>query len=220
VWDICKRNCVCLRTPISQDSASPDENCPYARLEGQGGEPHLTKDICRYKQCRVCILMNQLDVSGALELGECKNERFRIMIFVSEHLGSQLFAEDISQEARKELAVSLCTILCCSETRLRSIANVGVLVEMCPNMIQLRLVRGWGEVWNNLSKFGVAVGYQKTERNKLATLLYLRHSCLPNADSNWHHYLQPIDRASADTMMSTVFADCFNVQPEPENVVE
>ena len=157
--------------------------------------------------------MNQLDVPNALELGENKNYRLGILIFMSEHLGSQLFAEDISQEARTDLAASLCTLLCCSETRLKNIANVGVVVH-------LWLVRGWGEFWNSLSKFGVAIGYQQTERNKLATLLYLRHSCLPNADSNWHHYLQPSVRASADTLMSMVFVDCSNAQPQPENAVE
>ena len=67
--------------------------------------------------------MNQLDVLNALELGENKNYRLGILIFMSEHLGSQLFAEDISQEARTDLAASLCTLLFCSEMCLRNIAQ-------------------------------------------------------------------------------------------------
>ena len=93
-------------------------------------------------------------------------------------------------------------------------------MQMCPNIIHLRLVKGWGEFWNNLSKFGVAIGYQRNERNKLAALLYLRQSCLPNVNSKWHHYLQPSVREDADSLMRTVFLHCFNAHPQPENAGE
>ena len=220
MWDICKRNCLCLGTPITQESSSPDQNCPYTIVDQRGEPIQLARGHCRNKECGLCILMNKLDVKDVLvEVGVSKDYLLRIKLISSECIGFVLFSEDLSQEARRDLTAAFCRLMCCGETRLRNIANVGVIVQMCPNLQDVRLMRGWGEFWNTFSKFGVAIGYQQTERNKLATLLYLRHSCLPNADSNWHHYLEPSDRASADTLMSTVFAGCFNAQSQPENAV-
>lgn len=219
-WDACKRNCLCLGTAIttttascSQGSEDHDQNCPYALLAEKGGQVCEATSRCRNRECGTCALVNQLDVDELTDLGQAKNTRLSLLLRLSEFVAVHMFCPDATEEERKDLSAALCSLLCCGLSRLRNIANVGALSQYCPNLIHLQLSRGWGEFWNNLSKIGCAVAYQALNRNQLATFLYLRHTCVPRADSPWQHYLQTEDLEQEQEIFKVIFAGSLGPQP-------
>lgn len=213
LWDVCKKNCVCLGQPTTRGNSQGsrhDENCPYNLIAEEGGEVHTARSACLNTNCLVCAFINKLDVRELTEVGVRKNQRLTLLLGLSPHIAVQYLATDLSEEERKTVHTALSLLLSCGSSRLRNIANVGYLTQHCPNLPRLQLIKGWGNFWNNMSKFGTAVGYQVNEENQLAVLLYLRHTCLSSApDSNWHHYLETEDTAEEETVLRRVFPGCF-----------
>ena len=217
-----RRDCLCLARPLGRGpscSQDDDANCPYVQMEERGRPVHQSATTCANAGCPVCSLINGLDVAGMVDLGLSKNARLGALLRLSEHLSFVLNTAELAEERRKDLELRLCSLLCCGEARLRFMGNVGWLIQLCPNLRHLRLSRGWGEFWSNLSKVGSAVGHQTDDRCRLATLLFLRHTCVGDADSRWHHYLATADASLERAIVREVFGDRLVALPRIEWMV-
>lgn len=187
----------------------------------EGGEVHTARSACLNTNCPVCAFMNKLDVREFTEVGVRKNQWLSLLLGLSHHIAVQYWATDPSEEERKTVHTALSLLLSCGSSPLRNIANIGYLTQHCPNLHHLQLIKGWGNFWNNISKFGIAVGYQISEQNQLAVLLYLCHTCLSSApNSNWDHYLETEDTTEEETVLRTVFPGCSGLTRDAGENVE
>ncbi|KAJ7354938.1 hypothetical protein OS493_029047 [Desmophyllum pertusum] len=102
---------------------------------------------------------------------------------------------------------ALSCLLGCQATKLRNVANVGFLTELCSRLLSLQLQKGWGNLWGQLSKLSTALGYHQDHESHVAVLIFLRRQCVP--DDNWHWFLQSDDRAMEQRLHQTTFTGCF-----------
>lgn len=196
LWEACKADCLCEGRPYTRHNSQEsrrEQNCPYVLADEDGGEVSRVTASCENEGCPVCMLMNTCELCEMRDLGVTKNGRLTVMLQMSQFLTYRLNAEGISPEQRERVLAALCRLLCCGQTRVRNISSVGFLVQLCPRLLHLQLRRGWGNFWNEMSKVGVAVGYQPEERLRLAVLAFIRNTCVPDPSSPWHYYLQPED---------------------------
>lgn len=220
LWRTCKVDCLCVGRPTTRSSSQEsrrEENCPYCLAEEDGSEVSSATYDCMNENCPICLLVNKCELGRLVELGAEKNNRLIIMLEMSQHIGFRLHAEDATSEQRDAILAALCRLLCCSITRVRNIASVGYLTQVCPNLLHLQLTKGWGNFWNEMSKFGNAIGYQRDERNRLAVLLFLRSTCIPDPESPWHYFLQSVDNERENELRRTIFPRCWTREQGEEN---
>ena len=70
---------------------------------------------------------------------------------------------------------------------------------------QQEMGRFWGQSVKSRDSSGIPDELKKSSFHPS----YLRHSCLPDSNSSWHHYLRNAESAFEEEVLSTVFADCF-----------
>ncbi|KAJ7354934.1 hypothetical protein OS493_029043 [Desmophyllum pertusum] len=184
LWVACRADCMCLGTPAGVDAssssqASQDVNCPYV--------------LC--------------DLGNAISFGVNKNNRLTAMPELSQYIAAVLHSTEITEERRSAMSGALSCLLGCQATKLRNVANVGFLTELCPRLLSLQLQKGWGNLWGQLSKLSTALGYHQDHESHVAVLIFLRRQCVP--DDNWHWFLQSDDRAMEQRLHQTTFTGCF-----------
>lgn len=219
LWMECQADCTCLGTPVGSGPASQDANCPYCLCTEQGEEVHTVARICGNTECRICALINKCDLGDGIRAGVSKNSRLTALLDLSQYIATLLNSTDLPEERRSSITHALCCICSCKITRLRNMANVGFLTELCPHLKLLQLQKGWGDFWNQLSKLGTAIGYHQNRESQIAALIYIRRQCIRDVNSHWHWYLQSDDLAKEQHLNCTVFDGCFPETTEPAGVV-
>lgn len=217
LWTACQADCTCIGTPPTNRSSqsSQDENCPYCLCSEQGTEIHTVTRNCENPECRVCVFINKCDLADAVSAGVNKNYRLTALLDLSQYIAAVLHSTEMSEERRNTLTRALCCLCSCKINRLRNVANVGFLTELCPRLKNLQLHKGWGDVWAQLSKLGTALGYHQDRQSQIAALIYLRKQVIPDRTSYWHWFLQSDDVILEERLNRTVFAGCFTETPDP-----
>ena len=209
LWDASESECLC--SPESQGGNSqgtdPSKDCPYVRMNDEGGEIHNVNHLCRNIECRICSLMDNCELTSHVELGVRKNASLMAKLKISKHIAHLLNSVEIDADRVAAITEALCVLLSCKQTNL---ANTGFLTMLCPYLECLQLQRGWGALWFNLSKISSAVSHHEGRRNQLAALLFVRKKCILAPESNWHFYLQTEDKEEEREITNSVFAGCFN----------
>lgn len=209
LWQACRADCMCMGTPASSSSqGSQDVNCPFALCSEEGAEIHTATRNCQNPDCRVCLLINRCDLGIAITVGVNKNDRLTAMLELSQYISAVLHSTDITEERRSAMSGALICLLGCQATKLRNVANVGFLTELCPRLLTLQLRKGWGNFWGHLSKLGTALGYHRDHESQVAALMFIRSQCVPD-NNNWHWFLQSEDLALEQQLNRTTFAGCF-----------
>lgn len=211
VWTALKTECTCSADATGRPSQSDrDHDCPFCICEEDGGDIARVTDKCRNEEeCAVCMLMNKLDKATMASLGLKRNERLTAMLEIAPSIAESLNSDDVPSDRRQLLSEVFCDFLSCSRTKLRFVANVGVLIMICPRLKHLHLEKGWGDVWSNLSKVASAIGHHNDRRSQLAALLFVRQKCI--ADNNkWHWFLQSEDQEEEQRIDQEVFLAATN----------
>lgn len=196
-----------MRRPSQDDR---DHNCPYCISDDEGTDLATVKSKCQNEEeCAVCILMNKLDKPTLTALGLKRNERLTAMLEIAPSITECLNAHEVPDDRRQLLSEAFCDLLSCCRTKLRFVANVGVLVKMCPHLKHLHLQKGWGDVWSNLSKVASAVGHHGDRRSQLAALMFVRKKCIA-ADNKWLWFLQSEDLEEEQRIDQEVFRAAGN----------
>lgn len=211
LWLAVQADCLCLGEPLrgSSQRDSAGENCPYRQSTEEGAELHTVSRKCGSGECRVCLLIDHCEVDTLVQVGVTKNALLTTRLRLSKFISHILNSGDIEHERMAAITKALCSLLGCQQTKLRNVANTGYLTLLCPRLGRLQLQRGWGDLFSNLSKIGSAVGHHQTRRCQLAALIFLRKKCIPDAESNWHYYLQTEDENEESEILRSVFAGCF-----------
>ena len=160
---------------------------------------------CQNPTCSICMLVNKLDQPTITALGLKRNERLAAMLEFAPLIAQCLNGGQIPEDRRVLLCKALEDILSCSATRLRYIANAGMLVMLRPRLQHLLLQRGWGDVWCNLSKIASAIGHHSDHHSQIAALMYVRRRCIPESNNRWLWFLQPEDPTEEEEIDRTVF---------------
>ena len=159
------------------------------------------------------MLIDHCEVDTLVQVGVTKNAQLTTRLRMSKYIAHILNAGDIVQERMAAITKALCSLLGCGQTKLRNVANTGFLTLLCPRLVRLQLQQGWGDLFSNLSKIGSAVGHHQTPRSQLAALIFLRKRCIPDAESNWHYYLQTENEHEETEILDSVFSGCFEDEP-------
>lgn len=193
VWTASKTDCMCFGDPIVRPSQGDrDVDCPYCVCDEAGGEVSTVTAKCQNEECAVCTLMNKLDKPTLTALGLKRNERLTAMLDIAPSIGQSLNSGELPEARQQQLSKAFADLLACSRTKLRYVANVGVLVMLCPRLKHLHLKKGWGDMWCNLSKFASAIGHHEGRRSQIAALIFMRQKCIAD-DSKWLWFLQSDD---------------------------
>ena len=144
---------------VRPSQGEADQNCPYVLCDQRGGEVDQVSERCANAQCTPCQLINKLDRLTLIGLGLKRNERLAAHLEVAPLIAECLNSGELPSARRAEFVNAFCERLGCGSTKVRFVANVGFLCMVCPNLKHLQLERGWGDVWSNLSKISLAIGY-------------------------------------------------------------
>ena len=206
VWTASRADCTCLGEPATRDSQDDgDQNCPYCLCQEAGGNVANVRDKCQNANCTACTLMNKLDQRTITALGFKRNERLTAMLELAPLITECLNTGDIAEDRRTQLSRAFEDILSCSSSRLRYVANTGMLIMLCPRLRHLLLQKGWGDVWCNLSKIASAIGHHTDHWSQIAALVFIRRRCIPDTNSKWLWFLQSEDPAQEREIDRTVF---------------
>ena len=206
VWTASKTDCMCFggEALVRPSPGDRDQNCPYCICDEDGGDVATVTTKCRNEECAVCILMNKLDKPTLTALGLKRNERLTAMLDIAPSIAQSLNSGEVPEARQQQLSKAFGDLLGCSRTKLRYVANVGVLVMFCPNLKHLHLKKGWGDMWCNLSKFATAIGHHQDRRSQIAALLFMRQKCIAD-DNKWLWFLQSEDPEEEQTIEREVF---------------
>ena len=206
VWTATGADCTCLGEPVVRDSQDEeDQSCPYCLCQEGGGDMADVRTKCQNPTCSICMLVNKLDQPTITALGLKRNQRLAAMLEFAPLIAQCLNGGQIPEDRRILLCKALEDILSCSATRLRYIANAGMLVMLRPRLQHLLLQRGWGDVWCNLSKIASAIGHHSDHHSQIAALMYIRRRCIPESNNRWLWFLQPEDPTEEEEIDRTVF---------------
>ena len=195
---------------VRSSQGDRDQNCPYVLSDEGGREVDEAPERCENRQCRACELMNKLDIQTLVGLGLKRNEKLTALLQLAPSIAHCLNSGELSTERRAEFVNAFLELLGCGKSKLRQVANAGFLCMLCPNLKHLKLERGCGDVWANLSKIGSAIGYHETRQSQLAALVFLVRRCVRGADNKWPWYLQLGDREEEQRILREDFAGCYD----------
>lgn len=166
---------------VRPSQGEADQNCPYVLCDQRGGEVDQVLERCANAECTPRELMNKLDRLTLIRFGLKRNERLAAHLEVAPSIAHCLNSGELPSARRAEFVNAFCELLGCGSTKVRFVANVCFLCMVCPNLKHLQLERGWGDVWSNLSKIGLAIGYHTGHRSQLAALVFLVRRCVHGA---------------------------------------
>ena len=131
-----------------------------------GTEKDQVSQRCENQQCTACMLMNKLDrptlVAFGIKCDECSTAILKLRPSIIAHC---LNSGELPNARRAQFVNTFCGLLSCSKTKIRFVSNAGFLCMVCPKLKHLQLERGWRDVWANLSKIGLAIGYHITHQS-------------------------------------------------------
>lgn len=158
--------------------------CKCRKGSCRNGPPQRTDGQCA-KDCRACSLfqeVSRLDLPKvSVSVGANKNSRLAVLLAVSP-LVCRLFdaalegiVETAQQNAtKKTLRDALSSLLGCQDYVVSQLRSVGKLSTITPNILDVRLSRGWSKLLEMLRRVSTAVFRQPNPTSQLVALLCVK----------------------------------------------